>query len=167
MLVKLAKTKKEKAIFYQMYREHQIEMQRYENEKWRILSKNEIFNEDIIGKGNYLIINNDDRIVGFVTYQDVFWENIIYIENIYIKPSYRRQKYGEKTISLITESQEFDQVPKTVFLYIFKNNNVSHMFWKRIQEKLKWRRTTDDRCELEITAGDSITSEEKYIFLTN
>lgn len=133
-------------MFYEIYKEYQNELMSNSKTHWTITSKKEIIKniKKLCDKSKMsLIIYCDNKPVGLIVYQNVFWENIIYIEDIYVRPKYRRNKLATKVLENITSLCNKDTV---IFLFILKHNDLGKSFWNGVSKELGWNETYDPRC---------------------
>lgn len=132
--------------FYEIYKEYQNELMLNSKTHWDITPKKEVIKniESLRGQNKMsLIVYYNNIPVGLIVYQNVFWENIIYIEDIYIRPKFRRKKLATKVLENITSLCNKDTV---IFLFILKHNDLGKSFWNGVSEELGWSETYDPRC---------------------
>lgn len=166
VFMKSLSSKEDMRLFYALYRDYQIELQKVTNEYWEIMSFKEAC-EDGQGKNFYnkksYLIYCFNRVVGFITYQNVFWENIIYIEDIYIIPKYRGQGIATRALEGAFICSNKNTV---VFFFVLNKNKSGHDFWVKEKNYFKWEKTLDGRCrlDLEMTNPKVLKNTTKHVY---
>lgn len=126
-------------LFYKLYFTYQQELQAVSGQKWDIIKKDDYLKSEIehtyVGKRSFLIYIKDE-LVGLIVYQDAFWASVLYIDNFYIIPKYRKKRLGTAVIEYLMK--DFKDETR-ILLYVLKGNYVGESFWNNVAKKMNWK----------------------------
>lgn len=156
LIHKKIRTNDEYDNYYKYYQKYQKELQKLQGENWDIVSLDQIKHNEknFDNKATYMVYeetNNKSEFIGFITYQNVYWEGVIYIEDVYVLPHARRHKYASSMVKQATMLSSKDTI---VFFYILKNNKRALSFWSDVAKENKWVRTYDPKCRINVSEED-------------